>query len=687
MGLLNFKKSSRKQGQKPSPANPVTEPDRASILLHEFNYSSPTIIPKPSETSLMDDIMQELAASSFTTPNDSSRPTSPVRSSPPTPRPLRAPLLQFDQAPQSPSSTNSPTTPNDNTPVVPTIHAVTSASETRVVPPRPLISFTNQPNVHSDDDDSDSDSEVQQRPQVQPHPVLRQRHSAPLSNKTLMTRMKERHRQEVRKTLASFKQEGICSSPSMPVMLSEKPRTLVQSQSFIIPSNNSPFPPMQPQGRLVRSTSVLTNMMPIQTQSDITVLTRHPPLPSSPSFIRQSFVQSPVHTLPVTTEEDEEEQVSAGSKKFQINRSVSAYPSFPQAMQEQQQIIRQQQQEEMKLKIELQEIKRQQELQFQQEIQRRQQQVIVQQQQQLQQLQQQQQLMIQQQQFQQQQQQQQILLQQQQIHKLQQSSLEMAKAAATAAAAAAASTASHKSKPAHRPLYERSSGTHKHKQNGHDAHHHNHHHHHDHHCSHNNSNSPNNKLVVMPHVVPSSPFTPEFVKYQNEHNDDEEDVYDEESLLSPTTVKVNKSARSSTSTLILKEEPNEPMEDNEKTSFKLPIKLKRELEDMQLSRSIYSVPNLSSLLTDVQPSCHRALGVMDAFGTKCAIKKETKIAKETTAMATGAPVYLYYLNDCHHNHHAHHCHKEHHKKVHKKHHHCHRSSSKYTLVEGGAVGA
>ena len=142
-------------------------------------------------------------------------------------------------------------------------------------------------------------------------------------------------------------------------------------------------------------------------------MTRHPPLPSSPSFIRQSFVQSPVHTLPVTTEEDEKKQVSTGSKKFQINRSVSAYPSFPQAMQEQQQIIRQQQQEEMKLKIELQEIKRQQELQFQQEIQRRQQQVIVQQQQQLQQLQQQQQLMIQQQQLQQQQQQQQILLQQQ----------------------------------------------------------------------------------------------------------------------------------------------------------------------------------------------------------------------------------------------------------------------------------
>ncbi|CEI99253.1 hypothetical protein RMCBS344292_13345 [Rhizopus microsporus] len=684
MGLLNFKKSSRKQGQKSSPANPVTEPDRASIL-HEFNYSSPTIIPKPLETSLMDDIMQELAASSFTTLNDSCRPTSPVRSSSPAPRPLRTPLLQFDQAPQSPSSANSPTTPNDNAPVVPTNTAVIPASETKVVPPRPLISFTNQPNIHSDDDDSDSDSEVQQRTQVQPHPVLRQRPSTLLSNKTLMNRMKERHRQEVRKTLASFKQEGISPSPSLPVMFSEKLRTLVQSQSFIIPSNNSPFPSIQPQGRLVRSTSVLTNMMPIQTQSDITVLTRHPPLPSSPSFIRQSFVQSPVHTLPVTTEEDEKKQVSTGSKKFQINRSVSAYPSFPQAMQEQQQIIRQQQQEEMKLKIELQEIKRQQELQFQQEIQRRQQQVIVQQQQQLQQLQQQQQLMIQQQQLQQQQQQQQILLQQQQIHKLQQSSLEMAKAAATAAAAAAASTANHKSKPAHRPLYERSNGTHKHKQNCHDAHHHNHHH--DHHCGHNNSNSPNNKSVVIPHVVPSSPFTPEFVKYQNEQNDDEEDMYDEESLLSPTTVKVNKSARSSTSTLILKEEPNEHMEDNEKTSFKLPIKLKRELEDMQLSRSIYSVPNLSSLLTDVQPGCHRVLGVMNTFGTKCAIKKETKTAKETTAMTTGAPVYLYYLNDCHHNHHAHHCHKEHHKKVHKKHHHCHRSSSKYTLVEGGAVGA
>ncbi|EIE86455.1 hypothetical protein RO3G_11166 [Rhizopus delemar RA 99-880] len=451
--------------------------------------------------------------------------------------------------------------------------------------------------------------------------------------------------------MSPLTQEGLSSSPSMPTLFSEKPRTLVQSQSFTSAYNITPQ--RRPQSQLIRSASTMANIMPIQTQPDVGLLKRHAPLVTSPSYVRHSFSQLPLRPLPSTVEEEE---VGESKAKYQIHRSISAYSMLPG--QNQQELKRLQ--EEFKCQQELQEIKRQQELQLQQEVQRQQQQIIVQQQQQLQQLQHQQQLLIQQQQFQQQQQQQQLLLQQQQIQKLHQSSLEMVKVVASQS----------KTVQGGRPLYERSSHPttqsrrkkHSHGSECHSG---------DHTCS-----GHHEKRVVMPHVVSSLPLTPELIKQQHQRQQDD---MEDELPLSPTTIKLSsRSARSSTSTLIVKEEEEE--EKKEEKKMKLPMKLKRELENMQLGRSIYSVPDLSVLLRESEDD--------DCSWDSIEIPKRTKKVPEPIMKEAITPLpslYLYYLNDCHRNHRhskEHACHKKYSKK-----HPCQRSSSRYTLVENSVIGA
>ncbi|KAG0742194.1 hypothetical protein G6F23_006997 [Rhizopus arrhizus] len=588
MGLLNFKKSSRKQGSKSSPSHPKKSNHVSSTpLLQQFDYPSPAI-SRPSESSLMDDIMKELNTEP-SSPVQPSHPPSPVKHSSMSRKPA-VPLLQFNP-------TSSTTLPHDN------------LSEPRTPSPRLLVSVSSHQLLHSSDD-SESDTEESQ--------TSNQRHSMPVMNKQLMNRMKERHRLEVRKTMSPLTQEGLSPSPSMPTLFSEKPRTLVQSQSFTSAYNITPQ--RRPQSQLVRSASTMANIMQIQTQPEVGLLKRHAPLVTSPSYIRNSFSQLPIRPLPSTVEEEE---VGESNVKYQINRSVSAYSGFPG--QNQQELKRLQ--EEFKCQQELQEIKRQQELQLQQEVQRQQQQIIVQQQQQLQQLQHQQQLLIQQQQYQQQQQQQQLLLQQQQIQKLHQSSLEMVKVVASQS----------KTAQGGRPLYERSShaGTHsRRKKHPHGSECHGG----DHTCS---GSSHHEKRVVMPHVVSSLPLTPELIKQQHQRQQDD---MDDELPLSPTTIKLSsRSARSSTSTLILKEDEEE--EKKEEKKMKLPMKLKRELENMQLGRSVYSVPDLSVLLRESEDD--------DCSWDSIEIPKRTKkvaepIMKEATIATTPLPsLYLYYLNDCH----------------------------------------
>ncbi|KAG1641830.1 hypothetical protein G6F44_005444 [Rhizopus delemar] len=615
MGLLNFKKSSRKQGSRSSPSHPKESHHVSSTpLLQPLNYSSPAL-SKPSESSLMDDIMKELNPEP-SSPVPPSHPPSPVKHSSMSRKPT-VPLLQFN----------------------PTVPAQDNLSEPRTPSPRLLVSVSNHQLLHSSDD-SESDTEESQ--------ASNQRHSMPVMNKQLMNRMKERHRLEVRKTMSPLTQEGLSSSPSMPTLFSEKPRTLVQSQSFTSAYNITPQ--RRPQSQLIRSASTMANIMPIQTQPDVGLLKRHAPLVTSPSYVRHSFSQLPLRPLPSTVEEEE---VGESKAKYQIHRSISAYSMLPG--QNQQELKRLQ--EEFKCQQELQEIKRQQELQLQQEVQRQQQQIIVQQQQQLQQLQHQQQLqqlqhqqqlLIQQQQFQQQQQQQQLLLQQQQIQKLHQSSLEMVKVVASQS----------KTVQGGRPLYERSSHPttqsrrkkHSHGSECHSG---------DHTCS-----GHHEKRVVMPHVVSSLPLTPELIKQQHQRQQDD---MEDELPLSPTTIKLSsRSARSSTSTLIVKEEEEE--EKKEEKKMKLPMKLKRELENMQLGRSIYSVPDLSVLLRESEDD--------DCSWDSIEIPKRTKKVPEPIMKEAITPLpslYLYYLNDCHRNHRhskEHACHKKYSKK-----HPCQRSSS------------
>lgn len=418
----------------------------------------------------------------------------------------------------------------------------------------------------------------------------------------------------------------------------------------------------------------------------MSTLSRRLPLASAPAFIRNSFSQLPVRTLSVTTEEKEE---AVDSKKFQINRSVSAYPISPPTPSTQVQQELKRHEEEMKLKLEIQEMKRHQELQIQHEVQKQQQQIIAQQQQQLQQLQHQQQLFIKQQQYQQQQQQQQLLLQQQQIQKLQQqSSLEVGKVAATAATTA-------KPKSTYHSLYERGSSSNIHKCKQHDYHHHNS----NHPCCNNNSSDEDHssKATAISHMVSPMPLAFEMMKQQQPQKPQQEENEKNKDNNQPPSVNTEasiKSIRSSASIFVLKEEENKE-ESGLKTRIKLPIKLKRELENMQMGRSVYSLPDLSILSKETEEH--------DVHWDSIEVPKRTKkveepVAKEMMTAANTPPVYLYYLNDCHRNHNRHHhhhnhskdhCHKDHvcHKKYAKKHsHHCPRSTSKYTLVEESVVG-
>ncbi|KAG0747559.1 hypothetical protein G6F57_001697 [Rhizopus arrhizus] len=658
MGLLGFKKSSRKQGPKPSPPHPI-ESSHTPFLLHQLDHSSPAI-PKPSETSLMDDIMKELDNSSFSKQNlDANR--SPIK------RKQFTPLLNFDQPTTVPTLAATSSTPlvSYDIPISPPISPPTT-TEPRTVSPKPLIPSTNRQLLHSDDE-SESDEEQ----------VSKQRYSVPLVNRYLMNRMRERHRQEVRKSVSSIGQEIPSSLASTSATIPEKQRTVIQSHSFTTAHN---APRKRQQGQLVRSASAITNLVPIQTQSSTSTLSRHLPLASAPTFNRNSFSHLPVQTLSVTTEEKEE---AVDSKKFQINRSASAYPISPPtpSIQVQQELKRHE--EEMKLKLELQEMKRHQELQIQHEVQKQQQQIIAQQQQQLQQLQHQQQLFIQQQQYQQQQQQQQLLLQQQQIQKLQQqSSLEAIKVATTAATTA-------KPKSTYHSLYDRSSSSNIHKCKQHDYHHHSSNHQY---CNNNNSDEDHtNKATAISHMVSPVPLPFEMMKQQQPQKPQQEENEKNKDNNQPPSVNTEasiKSIRSSASILGLKEEENKE-ESEPKKRIKLPIKLKRELENMQLGRSAYSLPDLSILSKEAEEyDVH-----WDSIEVPKRIKKvEEPVAKEMMATANTPPVYLYYLNDCHRNHNRHHhhhnhpkdhCHKEHvcQKKYAKKHsHHCPRSTSKTDLT-------
>ncbi|GAN11362.1 hypothetical protein MAM1_0561c10921 [Mucor ambiguus] len=522
------------------------------------------------------------------------------------------------------------------------------------------------------------------------------------TSRNLMDRMKERHRLEARRSLQPSPfmdntqvRTNNLSSPSMPILFSATatanspitatapkdirslPKPLVQSHSFTAYSKPT-TPPIttvvtvqrpQLQRPLVRSVSDLNDMYimasrPIQTQSDISLHKRASPPPplkplrmsQSPSVtnVRNSYLQ----TGPVMSAAYEEEQDmlrtpinAVDPMRFQLNRSMSAYPSFPQqSLQQHQQQL---------------------ELQQRQQIELQQQQHILQQQkqQQIQQQHIQQQIELQQQQLQDQQRMQQKKLQQLQIQQQQQqifnqTLLETTAATNAAAAAAAASAAAaaaaplkinqnrrdapktaivrsesrlidtkHSSKsnpaskcnPVPRPLYERSSSplsssslgggggagcphgrSHQQQQQHYYSHCH---------CCPTSPTNNNNRTVVL-HSSSNVPDTP---PPESHHNT----MFSKESTeqLSPvgdddnppekklTAIEETLIANSSTSTLTEGDDivatstsvtttttpqPNKSLP----KIIRLPEKLKQELKSMQLRRSTYSVPDLTTFSPD-----------------------------------------------------------------------------------------
>ena len=383
----------------------------------------------------------------------------------------------------------------------------------------------------------------------------------------------------------------------------------------------------------------------IQTQSDISLNKRSSQLPPlkqlrishSPSAtnIRNSYLQTgPI--MNIAYEEDDMFCAQIGSNispmKFQLNRSISAYPSFPQQMelQQQQHILQQQKQQQIK----------QQQIQQQIELQQ-------------QQLQEQQQL--------QQQKLQQLQIQQQQQQIINQTLLETTVAANAAAAATAAavvaipkplkitrrdtpkttivqsksnidtkqtySTSKLKSTSKYnscssssRPLYERSSSPpsfskkldyqHNRRCCEHEIQQHRHCH-----CrspttpTTNNAND-NNKTVL--HSLSDAPDTPPLESSQQDSNYDilqKEITKQPDSLLSSpvdnpvepgkiTAIEETLIANSSTTTLTegdnIDDTAQPIMKKTVSKLIQLPNKLKQELQSMQLRRSNYSVPDLTT---------------------------------------------------------------------------------------------
>ncbi|KAI8642881.1 hypothetical protein BD408DRAFT_415784 [Parasitella parasitica] len=761
MGLLNFKKKTHKQPAAAKTFAPAldlpssTFDDVPSPFSATNNFRIDTFSARETETSLMDDIMNELDSSQSITNYGN---VSPITKQTKAARP--SPLLIFDlppsqqqqkqQKPLSPLSNNaSPVAVSAPVPAAEAEAAAAAAAaaatrnpafmtsqqhssasafsipaldNNRASPPamqkqhyhrqKPLLSFSNSntnfqnavdmdSETDSDEDDEDDDeddedeeddlsptsinkpmssflapasqAQVQTQTQTQAAPAYNIATNTNMNtSKNLMDRMKERHRLEARRSLQpspfldiTQTRTSNLSSPSMPLIFSaasaaanaptitttppfdnrSPPRTIVQSHSFTtygkptIPSLLGS--PQRHSTYLVRSASDMNDLYknaskPVQTQSEISVPKRAAPLRISHSPSATNIRNSYLQTGPVVNfaYEEEKEMLRAPSNppsispmRYQLNRSVSAYPSFPQQSFQQQ---------------------------HQMELQQQQQQILQQQkQQQLQQQQIQQQIELQQQQLQEQQRIQQQKLQQLQIQQHQQqminqSILESTAAVAAAAAAAAAATANpampktshrretpksaivrsesslstkHSSKSKRcskstRPLYERASSSPSVPDLAGDCHHSNHkcrqletQQHHFCHCR--PSAMSNKSVLHSSSHVPDTP-PPEF------HYDSSENMFQKEtteqqtasSLSSPATedqmehiknIEDTLIANSSTSTLT---EGGDNVDDTvtEQVApklmsrlIRLPNKLKQELQSMQIRRSNYSVPDLSAL--------------------------------------------------------------------------------------------
>ncbi|KAF1806368.1 hypothetical protein FB192DRAFT_1431773 [Mucor lusitanicus] len=602
MGLLSFKKKSRKQQQQLN--------DKPFELTHHFQ--PPPELPafmngslstnntfklessnaRATEISLMDDIMNEL---------DSAKSVSNYRDAPPITRPNKAtvaknPAFMTSQQHSSASTISIPALDNNRV-------SRTSMQKQQQPKPKPLLSFSDSnlnmkstKDVNSDSADRDDLKAIlASKPASPPPPPLVQQQtqtqtaaSPPAYNiatnnntsRNLMDRMKERHRLEARRSLQpspfmdnTQARTNNLSSPSMPIIFSAtsssnspitatapkdirpSPKPLVQSHSFTTYAKPT-TPPMatvvtkqrpQLQQPLVRSVSDLNDMYtmasrPIQTQSDISLHKRASPPPLKQLRMSQSpsitnVRNSYLQTGPVKSAAYEEEQ-----------------DMFRAPINAQQQI----QQQHIQQQIELQ----QQQLQEQQRMQ----------QQKLQQL--------------------QIQQQQQQI--LNQTLLETTAAANAAAAAVAASAAAaaataplkinqHR-RDAPKAAIARSESRlidtkHTSKSNA--------------------SNVPDTPPPDSPHTTMfSNELTARASPVQDSDNAPEKKLTAiEETLIansSTSTLTEGGDLVANTTASTTTIQPNKAMS----KVIRLPEKLKQELQSMQLRRSTYSVPDLTTFSSD-----------------------------------------------------------------------------------------
>ncbi|CEP12920.1 hypothetical protein [Parasitella parasitica] len=760
MGLLNFKKKSYKQPPaaktvEPTPdlpsTNTTTFDDDSSPFSVPNNFRIDTFHTRETETSLMDDIMNELDSSKsvtnygnvspITRQNKDLSPQKAVRPSP---------LLIFDLPPQqkplSPlSSSTSPVAAEAPAPVPAAAQVVATSKNpafttseqhssasafsipaldsNRVSPPtmqkqqhflrqKPLLNFSNsnmsiqnaadmdsETDTEEEEDDEDDDDFSPTSPHkpmssfLAPAPQTQvQTQTPPAYNiatntnintsKNLMDRMKERHRLEARRSLQpspfldiTQARTGNLSSPSMPIIFSSAaaapaitttaalidnrspPRTIVQSHSFTTygkPTTPSLLgSPQRHSTYLVRSASDMNDLYknaskPVQTQSDISVPKRAAPfrISHSPSAtnIRNSYLQTgPVMNLayeeekemlrvPIVNSTNNNSAAVPGINpmRFQLNRSVSAYPSFPQqpTFQQQHQMELQQQHQQQQQILQQQHQQQLQQQQIQQQIELQQQQL-------------QEQQRIQQQKL------QQLQIQQQQQQMINQSILESTaavNAAAAIAATAAAATAKanhhrreapkpsaiarsesssllstkHTSKSkrcskAVRPLYERSSHSvsadsasgdcYHHKCRQHEVQQQQHRHCHCRPSAAMTSSTSKTGLHSSSHVPDTPP--PES---QHGSSNEQPEAHEKH-----TTKGIEETliANSSTSTLTEGGGGGEAEDDLDDTAtehqqqqasnkltlsrlIRLPNKIKQELQSMQIRRSNYSVPDLSA---------------------------------------------------------------------------------------------
>ncbi|KAI8349441.1 hypothetical protein EDC96DRAFT_520068 [Choanephora cucurbitarum] len=608
MGLLSFRKRSKKQQASITQSNIDSS---SSLAVHKgqdyfslpaTNLANHQELSRANEMSLMDDIMNELSASKAQANlhGKSIVPSAgPIFNDPAVPGELEyAKSSKMQQKPPLHFSGH-----DSKKPTFLASQQVVHQESKKIQQQRHSFNVTNS-NKHEANLALGSNSPMTSSPNRYSAPVTLKKSSAapnppaasdsshtivPEStdlSKNIMDRLKERHRQETRTSFSPFGNRAT-SSPSMPIIngttvdLSNKnklQKKLTQSQSFMTYARlSNKNENSQGEGLSATNGRVERQSSPLQAKPDTSlhhlnylpqphqVMHQQPLLSSTPIQEKDGFEAAPVVL------------------GYPINRSVSAYPGLPtHSIQQQQQILLQQHQ------IQQQQL-HQQQIQYQIELQ-------------------------------QQRLEEQQRLQQQKLHQLQ---LEQKKQheqddinRAILDSLVTSSLETHQNNEAAKhhfslkPLYKRTSESTNKSRKSH--HHHYHHHrrqcgcHTNHHSRQPTVASKGSKVCTPPPELHQAIITE--TEQPLEISSSPIALTDEEGHISNTidALIVN----SSSSTLGVESKPNE---EKRLSVARLPRRLKRELQDMHLRRSLYSLPDLSKLSQEQVPETDEPHFVWDTL--------------------------------------------------------------------------